>query len=696
MSLSSIAGAALTGLQAAQTGLRAVSDNVTNVDTVGYIRKVVDQQSNGVNGGVSTSTVRLVTDRFLQAASLSASAQGGQAGAISDLMDQAQSLFGDPSTDSSFFSSLDQVFAGFSTLSSGTATSASRAGALADVSSFFNNASQVSAGLTSLNAQADARITDDVGTVNNLLSQIDQLNGEISRATVGNGDATGAQNQQSQLIDQLSSLMDITVSPTTTGGVTVRASDGMVLAGGGSATLSYDASGPVGEISVTPPGGQPQSLGSRLTSGEIKGLLDLKNTELPNLSTQLSELTSQAATTINNVSNAYSAVPPPTTLTGRNTGLDLPTAVEGFTGKTTVAIVNSSGVIQQQVAIDFDAGTMTSGGTTTAFTPASFLSSLNTALSPAGSASFTNGALSISAASSTNGLAIADDATTPSQKTGRGFSAFFGLNDLVSSNTITNYDTGLQASDLSGFTGQIKLRLTDSSGSWLRDVTVTAPAGGTVGDLVNALNASSVSAYGSFSLDSNGQLSFAANPTSGVSLSVASDTTTRPPAGVSMSTLFGIGNSSRALRTSSFAVRSDITADPSKLPLAELDLTAAAGTSALAPGDTRGADALSQAGQTLVGFDPAGGSGATQQTLSDYASSLAGTVARKASAADQANTTAQAVVSEANTRRSSTEGVNLDQELVQLTTYQQAYSASARLIQAVKDMYDVLLSMTGT
>ena len=41
------------------------------------------------------------------------------------------------------------------------------------------------------------------------------------------------------------------------------------------------------------------------------------------------------------------------------------------------------------------------------------------------------------------------------------------------------------------------------------------------------------------------------------------------------------------------------------------------------------------------------------------------------------------------------EGVNLDQELIQLTTYQQAYNASARMIQAVKDMYDTLLNMTN-
>ena len=36
----------------------------------------------------------------------------------------------------------------------------------------------------------------------------------------------------------------------------------------------------------------------------------------------------------------------------------------------------------------------------------------------------------------------------------------------------------------------------------------------------------------------------------------------------------------------------------------------------------------------------------------------------------------------------------MDEELVRLTTYQRAFNASTRLIQAASDMYDVLLTMT--
>jgi flagellar hook-associated protein 1 FlgK len=38
--------------------------------------------------------------------------------------------------------------------------------------------------------------------------------------------------------------------------------------------------------------------------------------------------------------------------------------------------------------------------------------------------------------------------------------------------------------------------------------------------------------------------------------------------------------------------------------------------------------------------------------------------------------------------------VNIDQEMISLTTYQQAYSASARLIQAAQDMFTALMGIS--
>ncbi|OYW97129.1 MAG: flagellar biosynthesis protein FlgK, partial [Caulobacter vibrioides] len=336
------------------------------------------------------------------------------------------------------------------------------------------------------------------------------------------------------------------------------------------------------------------------------------------------------------------------------------------------------------------------GPGTTPFTPANFLTQLNATLSPAATASFTNGTLTIAGAG-TNGVAIQDDATTPSLKAGRGFSAFFGMNDLVRSTGFSNFDTGLKATDPHGFTAgqEITFRLNGADGSRLTDVKVTVPAGATMANLLTALNdpATGVGGYGAFSLSPDGQLAFSPPPGSGTTLGVVEDTTQRGPSGPSMSALFGIGDTARTARASSFSIRPDIGRDPSKLSLAKLDLTVGAGIPALATGDVRGADALARAGQVALNFDVAGAVGKVSQKITDYAAGLSGHIARQAEAAESDAVAAEAVAAESSARRSSVEGVNLDQELIQLTTYQQAYSASARMIQAVKEMYDVLLGM---
>ncbi len=704
VSLSSILNIATSGLEVAQTGLNTVSNNISNVNTAGYVREVVNQGSLSVGGqgiGVSVQDIARTTNQFLETASLKATADSSSASVTSSMLDQAQSLFGDPTSTSSFFGQLDSVFSAFSTLSSSPSTTA-QAAAVSQVSQFLNSSQSISSSLSQLSTQADTKITGDVTTANSLLSQIARLNSTISQATVSGGDATGAQNQQSALVTQLSALMNVNVATTAAGGVTIKASDGTVLASDrGAATLSYDGSGSTGQISVTPVGGATQALGARLTSGELAGLVSLRNTELPSISSQLANLTSQTAATLNAVSNSYSSVPAPATLTGRNTGMDLATDVSNFAGKTTVGVVNSSGVLQSSVAIDFSAGTMTTGGgAAVSFTPSTFLSTLNSQLGGAATASFSNGSLSISAASAANGVVVSDDATTPSSKAGQGFSDFFGLNDLISSATPADYATGLTASSASGYpAGQsLSFRLTGADGSTLKDVTVTTPAGGTMADLVSALNSPTggVGLYGAFQLDARGQLSFTATGGSGVSLAVQSDGTANTATGASISQLFGIGSAARNAAAGGYSVRSDIAANPALLQTSAVTLGATAGTSVLASGDTSGADAFATAGQTSLAFAAAGEAAAVTTTLSGYASDLSGDIASKAAAADTAATSASAVATETQTRLSSAEGVNVDQEMISLTTYQQAYNASARLIQATSSMFTTLMSITSS
>ena len=222
------------------------------------------------------------------------------------------------------------------------------------------------------------------------------------------------------------------------------------------------------------------------------------------------------------------------------------------------------------------------------------------------------------------------------------------------------------------------------------------PTGSTMADLVSALNSPTggVGLYGAFQLDADGELGFTATGGSGVSLSVQSDTTANTATGTSISQLFGVGSAARTAAASTYGVRSDIAANPGLLQTSAVTLGAASGTSVLASGDTSGADAFATAGQASIAFDAAGEAAATTTTLSGYASTLSGDIATKASAADTAATSAASVATETQSRLSSAEGVNVDQEMISLTTYQQAYSASARLISATQNMFSALMAIT--
>lgn len=697
MSLNSIMNIATSGMNAAQTQLRVVSDNVSNVNTPGYVRKVADQQSwasQGVGAGVEVTRIRLATDRFLQAASLSASADAGRQTVRYELYNRIQSMFGDPGADSGFFSQIDDVFAAFAASAENATSGPARQDAIWKTQALFDEASRINAQIQTVREDADARIKSAVETANGLLEQIEKLNVEIAKATVVGADASGAQTAQAALIDQLSGLMDVRITGRAVGGVEIRTGAGILLAGQGAAKLDYARAGGVssqtvfGEIKVIePPAGTARSLAEGLGSGELKGLLELRDQEAPAAAERLNELMSRLADELNRAHNASSAAPPPNSLTGRNVGQSLETALQGFTGRTSIVISNDQGVVQHRVDLDF-----------ATVNPATFLADLNAQLGAFGSASFVEGRLTIQASAGA-GVGVVDDPASPSSKAGRGFSHYFGLNDLVSTSSgPAIYDTGLTSTSQHGFTAgeTITFRFSDTAGVKIRDVEVAVPAGGDMASLLAALNDPAMGAgrLGTFSLSASGEMIFAPRPGVGASLAVVQDRTTQVPSNVSMSELFGLGGT-RSARAGSFAIREDIARNPTHLALGQFDLTVPAGTAAIAKNDTRGGRLLASANQNAAAFSAAGGAAGGSMSLARYASDLSGEIGSRAALAKNNASSAQALAKEATARRVSVEGVNLDEELVLMTTYQQAFNASARMVQAAKDMYDILLGMVS-
>src|ERR1700742_5053382 len=117
MPVSALMGAALSGLETAQSALTTTSQNITNLNTPGYVREVVQQSplvAAGQGIGVTVDQVQRVTNQYLESAAYNAASASGSSSIISNLLSQAQAAFGDPSQASSYLNQLSSVFTDFS------------------------------------------------------------------------------------------------------------------------------------------------------------------------------------------------------------------------------------------------------------------------------------------------------------------------------------------------------------------------------------------------------------------------------------------------------------------------------------------------------------------------------------------------------------------------------------------------------
>lgn len=712
MSLNGILGNALSGLSASQAGLRATSNNVANVNTPGYARTEALLQARNVGGvamGVEVVGIHRIVDRHLQVASLRAISDAGAAELSANMLDRVQAQFGKLDDAGSLFSRMNAAFSGLSQASVDPTLAVARLSAASDLQSFFDEAKRLSGEIRNYRLESDSKINANVTRANEIIKELYELNSSVQSLATSGGDTSGAENRQSELLDELSQYMDVRSDYQPDGRVVVRTGDGVLLLDNYPATLSYDPGGSgaygidYGNIFVQPPnGGTAQQLDSHITSGELRALIDMRDKELPAMAEELAELTSGAADALNAAHNNATAYPPPQTLSGRNTGLE-GTDLHNFTGATTLAVTDNTGTLVRRVDIDFDAGTLSvDGGPAAAIstTVASLTTAIDTALGGVGSASFANGQLTIAADAATNGIATLQDDANPSDRGGRGFAHFFGLNDVVQSTKPGFFETGMTGAELHGFAGgsTISFEVKTAAGDRVSTIDIPMVAGQSFNDVITALNntTTGVGRYVTFSLDANGELT--STPNAGYEafdVNLTGDSTSRPGSGLAFSEIFGVGLEARAGRSESFEVDPAIRANASRLALAQLDIDGATvvGDVVVTAGDNRGGIALQGALTNPRAFDAAGSLNRTTVSLQDYASRMAGAVGSRASRAESVAGSAAVLRETAAQKRTDVEGVNLDEELAAMTRFQTSYNASARMLQAAKEMTDILLNI---
>jgi flagellar hook-associated protein 1 FlgK len=288
-------------LGAEQGALDATTNNVANANTPGYSRLqpvLVENDPVSVGSvtygmGVSLEKLQSLRDPILQTRIEEETQQQGQLNAFVSAMQQAQVQFTTSSNDigteiSNFFSSLSQ-------LSSDPTNLALRQGVLTaagNMASAFNNTAN---NLNQQRSGLDRQVSQDVSQVNVLTSQIAALNDQISQLQGVNQEASALVDQRDVLIGQLSSLIDVSTVQSDNG-LTLTTSNGTALVVGGqsfSLSTQTNASG-MQEIYS-----QGSDITSKLTSGELAGLLEVRDQKIPTLLSNLDTLAAGLANNLN-------------------------------------------------------------------------------------------------------------------------------------------------------------------------------------------------------------------------------------------------------------------------------------------------------------------------------------------------------------------------------------------------------------
>jgi len=702
MSLDAVMRTALSGMNANQAALRSTSNNIANVNTPGYAREEVLLETRALDGrgaGVDIAEVRRIVDDFLNRELITISAKHGYYDSQALLHDRLQSLLGNPESLSTLTNLIDESFSSIGTLATEPSQLPRRISALSDLQNLGDAINRLAEQLQLLRADADARIQSDINVVNSALEEVHELNQVIVQQRLSGHTPSALEEQRARAIEKVSSAIDIRSVQLSDYSVTISTVSGVTLVDSSLRQLVYtppslvETSVSFTDISankVDPVTGvvasTGDSLATSLRNGTIKGLIDMRDKELPEAAVALGELAANIVDQINGVHNNSSAVPAPNALTGRNTGA-IVTDPHGFTGQTTFAVLDANNEISSSYTIDFSGVGLV--------TLQDVINDVNANI-VGGTLALTNGVMSFTATAGTDSVATLQLPADPSSRGGRGFAHFFGLNDLMDGRYLNQPETGMTGTAAHGFgaTGTVNIEFRGPGGDLAASHTLDfTTLGGTINAVITDLN-TNFAGYGTFALDSNGKLTM--TPASGYEsydMAVRSDSTNRGTTGVSFSQFFGVGNRYNMDAAFGVGVKSAIDANPSLMALAQLDTGAGAGTPALTSGDNRGANALFALTNTQVSFSAAGDLPALSSTLADYAGHFLSNLGIEA---DRVSTLAEDrkfLVDEISTRRDTVSGVNLDEELSNMIIFQNAFNAAARLITTTNQMFDTLLSI---
>jgi flagellar hook-associated protein 1 FlgK len=309
MSLSVSLYTALSALDADQGALAVTSNNIANVNTPGYSREVAQFTESPIvtsgdlqfGTGVNLTGVQGIRDNVLQLRLDQQAQTQGQLNTFVSGMNQVQSVFNEPAG-SGLQSAISNFYNSFQLLAADPTNLGLRQTTISDAQTLAAGFNQAAAALTAEQQSADQGVTQTVGQINTLTAQIASLNGQISAAAGGGQNPNSLLDQRALAVNQLSQLVDVQSITADSNSLTLTTKGGtLLLTGNQSFNLSTQTNAATGFQDVY---AQGSDITASIQSGNLAGYIQLRDQEVPSLTTKLDTLASGIATTVNTQSAA--------------------------------------------------------------------------------------------------------------------------------------------------------------------------------------------------------------------------------------------------------------------------------------------------------------------------------------------------------------------------------------------------------
>jgi flagellar hook-associated protein 1 FlgK len=301
-------------LDADQSGLSIVANNVANASTTGYTEEKPNWQENQpieVNGvsygaGVTETGPTSVRDKVLEERLNQQQQLASASGSRLTALDTLQALFtpasgSSSSTAGNIGTDITSFFSSFSSLEANPTNNADRQAVLSAAKTLAGDVSNAAASLNSQKSALDQEAAAVPSQVNALTSSIAQLNLEILSQSP-NTDAGTLEDQRQQDISQLSQLIGVNQVTTTNNGISITTTSGQLLASTGESvplttgTVDGVTHFFVGTTDVT----------SQLATGggSLGGYLTARDQDIPSVLGSLDQLAYSVSTQVNKLNNA--------------------------------------------------------------------------------------------------------------------------------------------------------------------------------------------------------------------------------------------------------------------------------------------------------------------------------------------------------------------------------------------------------